>query len=969
MRLFLTLFSLFLGITISMPADAVNNELLSFPVQERTLANGLHVIVVPTGFPNLVSLQIPVQTGSRNEVEPGRSGFAHFFEHMMFRGTPSVSPDAYQAELTRAGARSNAYTTDDYTNYHTTFAKEDLATMLRLEADRFQHLSYTEAVFKTEAQAVLGEYNKNSAEPFNQLLEVQREHAYRVHTYKHTTMGFLRDIQDMPNQFDYSRTFFERWYRPEHCALIVAGDVVPADVFALVEQYWGGWRPGTPTAEVPAEPEPQGPIYAHVPWNAPTLPWVTVAFHGPAFSEEQKDYAAADLLLELAFGETSELHERLVTHEQKVDQLFAYASPTQDPGLMTIAARVKDPADAVLVRNEILRTLARLRSVAPAARRVQEARSNARYGLLRRLDTTDRIAALLASYVRHRRSYQTLNRYYAVYDTLTPDDLLAVARKYCTDTRLVVTTLAHGELAPEIRTLPTLASLVGPSDAMSPAIDSAPIAKPRAPRSAGPASSAAPHLRLVRAPVASQQLRVKLSFRAGSAHDPGGKEGLAALAAAMIAEAGSKDQTIDEVRQALFPLAASFDAQVDKEVTTFTGSVHRDNWDAFATTVWPLLLQPGFRDEDFRRLKDAQRSALTVDLRSNNEEELAKERLQTNLFANTPYGHPVLGTVAGIDSITLADVRDFVARAYTRANLTLGLSGTADEAFVQSLEHDLGALPAGTALPPPARVVARRPEGLEVEIVEKDTRATAISLGHPLTLTRKDADFAALSVARAWLGEHRSSMSRLFQQLRELRGLNYGDYAYIEAFPGGMFQFYPQAGVVRQAQLFEIWIRPVEPQNTQMALRLALHELQQLIERGLTAEEFESTRGYLMKNVYLLTATQDQQLGYALDSDWYGTGEFTGDMRARLGRLTRADVNAAIRKHLSAQNLAVVVVTKDAEALRKLLLADEPSSIVYSAPKPADLLAEDARVGARKLGLIPERVRVTPVDEVFRGRP
>ena len=184
-------------------APAASRDLLPFKASEKTLPNGLKVIVVPTGFPNIVSVQIPVKTGSRNEVEPGKSGFAHFFEHMMFRGTKAYPPEKYQDILTRSGARQNAYTTDDFTNYHTTFPKEDLETILKIEADRFQNLSYSESAFKTEARAVLGEYNKNSANPIVKLSEVQREKAFDVHTYKHTTMGFIKDIEDMPNQFEY----------------------------------------------------------------------------------------------------------------------------------------------------------------------------------------------------------------------------------------------------------------------------------------------------------------------------------------------------------------------------------------------------------------------------------------------------------------------------------------------------------------------------------------------------------------------------------------------------------------------------------------------------------------------------------------------------------------------------------------------------------------------------------------------
>src|SRR5712691_916891 len=249
---------------------APSGDIFPFPVTEKTLPNRLKVIVVETDFPNIVSLQIPVQTGSRNEVEPGKSGFAHFFEHMMFRGTKAYPPEKYQEILTQIGARQNAYTTDDYTNYHTTFSKEDLELMLRVEADRFENLSYDPAAFKTEARAVLGEYNKNSANPLVKIEEVQHEHAFTTHTYRHTTMGFLKDIEDMPNQYDYSREFFGRWYRPEYATIIVAGDVEPARVIALVEKYWGGWKRGAYRAAIPQEPPAKGPVYAHVPWSSPS---------------------------------------------------------------------------------------------------------------------------------------------------------------------------------------------------------------------------------------------------------------------------------------------------------------------------------------------------------------------------------------------------------------------------------------------------------------------------------------------------------------------------------------------------------------------------------------------------------------------------------------------------------------------------------------------------------------------------
>ena len=259
-------------------------------------------------------------------------------------------------------------------------------------------------------------------------------------------------------------------------------------------------------------------------------------------------------------------------------------------------------------------------------------------------------------------------------------------------------------------------------------------------------------------------LRFKLAFEAGSAHDPKGKEGLATLAASMITDAGSTSRRIDEITRAIFPMAGSFHAQVDKELATFTGVIHRDNLEAFSNIAFEQLNSPGFRESDFERLKDEQRNALIQDLRTNNDEEFGKERLQTNAFAGSGYGHPALGTVSGIDAITLDDVRAFISANYTRANLRTGLAGDVPVAFETRLRIELGKLPAGE---PPVRptITPIQPNGLEIEIVEKETRATAISFGHPLTVTRKDPVFAALWLARSWLGEHRASNGRLFQQL------------------------------------------------------------------------------------------------------------------------------------------------------------------------------------------------------------
>jgi zinc protease len=911
---------------------------LPFRALETTLPNGLRVIALNTGFPNLVSLQIPVQTGSRNEVEPGKSGFAHFFEHMMFRGTERFPADRYQEIITRSGARQNAYTTDDYTNYHITFAKEDLERILELEADRFMNLQYSESDFKTESRAILGEYNKSAADPLTKLIEVQRDHAFETHTYKHTTMGFIADIEDMPNQFEYSKTFFDRWYRPEYTTVIVAGDIDPEAVTAMVEQHWGAWKSGSAVpVTVPQEPAHGAPVVVHHQWDSPTLPFVTVGFHGPAFSTKSKDYVAFDFLLDLLFGETSDLYRRLVEREQVVDQLFPYQPSSQDPGLATVFARVKKLENVQYVRDAIAETFASALTAPPPAKRLEDAKSHGRYAFVRTLDNSESIAGTLARFVRFERSYDTLNELFDIADTCMPEDLLAVARKYIRPEEMVVATLSRDELPEALRSAPTLESK----------------------------GTVAADIKQILLPTPSTLVRFKLAFAAGSADDPDGKFGLAALAAAMVTDAGSKEMPIDEITRALFPLAASFSAQVDRELTTFTGVAHRDTLDAFLGIALPQLTAPGFREEDFTRLREQQLNELTQDLRSNNEEELGKERLQELVFSGTAYGHTAAGSVSGLKAITLDDVRDFIASKYTRANLTLGVTGDIPEPAMSKLTAALGSLPEGSTAPVRA-ISGAMLSGLQIEILEKETRSVAVSMGHPLGVLRGHPDFVALWLARAWLGEHRASNGRLYNRIREVRGMNYGDYAYIEAFPGGMYGFFPGPNRPRRAQLFEIWLRPLRPEQAVFGLKLALFELRKLIEHGIPEDEFEATREYLEKNVFLLTKTQDQQLGYAIDSDWFGLGEYTGYIRDELSKLTGARVNEAVRKHLSADNLQVVMIASDAEGLREQLLSSEPATISYDGEKPQELLDEDRVVGAYELRLTADRVRITPIEDVFR---
>jgi zinc protease len=419
-----------------------SGKFFPYPYSTDKLTNGLTLVTVPTEHKNLIALYIVVRVGSRNEVEPGKSGFAHFFEHMMFRGSEHFTSEQRDAIMKKAGAESNAYTSDDRTVYHALFSKDDLDEILKIESDRFQHLKYSEPDYKTEALAVLGEYNKNSANPINKLFEVLRERAFTVHTYKHTTMGFIQDIEDMPNEYEYSHQFYNRYYRPEYAAVLMVGDITREQALDLTKKYFGGWKAGDYKASIPPEPPQKKTQSASVDWPSPTLPYVVVAYHGPAFSEVRKDKAALDFLVPIAFGENSELYQKLVLKEQKVDMLEPSFEDQADPELFGIVARVKDPADLDYVRDELIKTFERFSKENIPQVKVDETRSHIRYGTALGWQSAGDIAGFLSPYIALSGNPETVNRVFALYNQVTPKDILENAKKYFTPENRVVVTLA-----------------------------------------------------------------------------------------------------------------------------------------------------------------------------------------------------------------------------------------------------------------------------------------------------------------------------------------------------------------------------------------------------------------------------------------------------------------------------------------------------------------------------------------------
>ena len=409
---------------------AVADSIFPYAYRTEVLPNGLKIIMVPMDSPGLVAYYSIVRTGSRDEVEPGKSGFAHFFEHMMFRGTKNNPAGVYDSIITSIGADANAYTTDDYTAFHLNFATEDLKKVIELESDRFQNLYYEKPAFQTEAGAVYGEYRKSITSPYAVLEEKMQDLAYDVHTYKHTTIGFEADIKAMPEQYDYSLSFFHRFYRPENVVIVIAGDFDEAKVMEWITNDYGAWQPGYKAPAVIQEPEQHGPRSAEVTYPGKTLPIVEIGYKGAAFDPASTQYVAAMLLGELAFGETSDLYKKLYIKEQKVEFIQANIPMNRDVPLFAIYSMVKNAADIPYVEDEVYKTIQQYQTTPVSTQRLGDLTKRLKYSFLMHLDTPDHVAGGVARIVALTGGLGAIDRLYTTMAAITPQDIIAAAREF-----------------------------------------------------------------------------------------------------------------------------------------------------------------------------------------------------------------------------------------------------------------------------------------------------------------------------------------------------------------------------------------------------------------------------------------------------------------------------------------------------------------------------------------------------------
>jgi zinc protease len=477
-------------------------------------------------------------------------------------------------------------------------------------------------------------------------------------------------------------------------------------------------------------------------------------------------------------------------------------------------------------------------------------------------------------------------------------------------------------------------------------------------------SAAAPGaIELVELPSPGSPLvAVRLMFRAGSIQDPPGKEGLAALTALMLGQAGTEEHSYSELLDAFYPMASSIATNTGREVSVLAGETHVDNLDAYTDLLAEAVVQPAFAQSDFERNKDQLLSFLTSTLRGGSDELLGLEALQQEIFDRHPYGHAPEGTVSGLAAITLDDVKSFYRGHFTRGNLLLGVAGGYPDGFPGKLRAKLAGLPAGAKevveLPPLPHA-----EGRRFTLIDKDTASVGIHFGHAIPVTRDQDDYYPLMVANSFLGEHRTFNGLLMNELRGNRGLNYGDYSYIEFYAAPPFTSRPTPNVPRRQQYFSVWIRPVVPETAHFALRAGLHFIERTVDRGLTQEQFELTRDYLVNYSKLWAQSLSERLGIHMDSRFYGMPYWIDEIERQLSGMKVEQVNAALAKYIDPRDWRAVMVTDDASGVAAALFLDEPSPMTYNSVVAAAVVQEDAKIVGFEVD--PTAVEIVPVAKTF----
>jgi len=425
-------FSLLAAVVVATPLAAAELSIPPIQYHQRTLPNGLQVLSVEDHASPNVAVQVWYHVGSKDDPQ-GRSGFAHLFEHLMFKSTKHMHAEQFDRLTEDVGGANNASTGDDVTNYFEVVPSNHLQTLLWAEAERLSNLNVDEANFKSERAVVEEEYRQSVlANPYGKLFNAIDPHSYTVHPYKRPTIGSIEDLDaaTLPDVIAFHKTF----YRPDNATLIVAGDFDPKQLDAWVDQYFG-WipKPATPIPQVTAqEPKRKKNLRYTVTSETAPLPAVALTWLLPPASDTADRIPLQLAAALLSQGDSSRLYQSLVYRHQVAQQVGADADGRVGPGLFTayaILASGHQPAEAEKLLHEEIIWLAT--QPIPAAE-LDKVKTQLLTGELKQRQTAQGLAFALGQAALIDGGAEHVNTDLAALQKVTEQDVHRVLQKYVT---------------------------------------------------------------------------------------------------------------------------------------------------------------------------------------------------------------------------------------------------------------------------------------------------------------------------------------------------------------------------------------------------------------------------------------------------------------------------------------------------------------------------------------------------------
>jgi len=758
----------------------------------RTLANGLRVYAVRDPASSNVSVQVWYDVGSRDDPR-GRSGFAHLFEHMMFKASRNLVPEQFDRLTEDVGGFNNASTNDDYTNYYEVVPANHLERLLWAEAERMGSLVVEQGSFASERDVVKEEYRSRVlAAPYGRMFYLYfPQISYDVLPYGRPGIGSIEDL-DAATIADV-RAFHALYYRPDNAVLVVAGNFDPAQLDRWVDHYFGPIaRPAGAIPRVAATEPVRTEARHYTVYEANTpLPAVLISYPVPPAADA--DSAAMEVLDGiLSTGESSRLHQALVYRDQIAAQASSYVDSKQGRGNLAVYAILASGQTAETGEAALRREIARFRDEPVSAAELQEAKNELLTNALRSRETADGQASAIAEAVVIEGDAAAADRRLAEIAAVTPADIQRVARTWLRDERSAALRYlpeeargtAHGDTVATAASVEA-APLVPPAEIaiVEPAPANLRVAPPPpgpevAPAVPTPVSQRlANGLTVVTATSRSVPLvTISLVARGGAADDSDGRAGTAALAASVMTE-GTATRSAAEIDAAVEALGASLGSGAGWDGSQLGLTVRTADAGTAAALIADIARNAALSAEELERQRAIAADAVRVAMRDPGD--VAGMAAGRALYGASAYGHPAGGTAASLAAITRADLETAYRAAWRPGNATLIFAGDIDPAEARALaERHFGSWRAGAA--PAAHAAAPRPAPrTEVIVVDMPGAGQAAVAVARNGLARRDPLFYRALVANAVLGGGYSA--RLNQEIRIRRGLSYGSGSSLDA--------------------------------------------------------------------------------------------------------------------------------------------------------------------------------------------